>query len=116
MEWLGRQLEGGQTTLVFDNYQSELFDIKDGLDQGDAQSLIVWIIYNLLILQIFQKLAKETGLLYINDAAALVTSADFHVTHNKLRDIMNHKGGILEWAKAHNCSFRIEKFQLVDLS
>ena len=88
----------------------------DELDQGDTQSLIVWIIYNLLILQIFQKLAKETGLLYIDDMAALVTGADFHVTHNKLRDIMNHEGGILEWAKAHNRSFGIKKFQLVNLS
>ena len=102
-------------TLVFNDYQSEPFDVEDGLDQGDAQSLIAWIIYNLLILQIFQKLVKETGLLYVNDAAALVTGADFHVTH-KLRDIMNHKGGMLEWAKAHNCSFGIKKFQLVNLS
>ena len=61
-------------------------------------------------------MAKETGLLYVNDTAALVTGADFHITHDKLRDIMNHEGGILEWAKTHNCSFRIEKFQLVDLS
>ena len=116
VEWLGRQLEGRQMTLVFNNYQSEIFDVKDRLDQGDAQLLIAWIIYNLLILQIFQKLAKETGLLYVNDAAALVTGADFHVTHDKLRDIMNHEGGILEWAKAHNCSFGIKKFQFVDLS
>jgi len=84
-------------------------------DQGDTQSLITWIIYNLLILQIFQKLVKKTELLYVDDATALVTGADFHITHNKLRDIMNHKGGILEWAKSHNYSFGI-KFQLVDLS
>jgi len=50
VEWLKRRLEGRQTMLVFDNYWSELFDIKDGLDQGDVQSLIAWIIYNLLIL------------------------------------------------------------------
>ena len=116
VEWLGRRLEGRRTTLIFDDYRSEFFDIKDGLDQGDAQSLIAWIIYNLLILRIFRKLAKETGLLYVDDAAALVTGADFHVTHDKLRDIMNREGGILEWAAAHNCSFGIEKFQLVDLS
>jgi hypothetical protein len=70
VEWLGRRLESRQTTLVFDDYRSELFNIEDGLDQGDAQSLIAWIIYNLLILRIFQKLAKETGLLYVDDAAA----------------------------------------------
>jgi hypothetical protein len=113
VEWLGRRL---QTVLVFDDYRSELFDIGDGLDQGDAQSLIAWIIYNSLILRIFQKLAKETGLLYVDDTSALVTGADFHITHDKLRNIMNREGGILEWAAARNCSFGIEKFQLVDLS
>jgi hypothetical protein len=58
----------------------------------------------------------ETGILYVDDAAALVTGADFHITHDELKDIMNCKGGILEWAAAHNCSFGIKKFQLVDLS
>jgi len=52
----------------------------------------------------------------VDDAAVLVTGANFHITHNKLQDIMNCEGGILEWAVAHNCSFGIEKFQLVDLS
>jgi hypothetical protein len=43
VEWLGRWLEGRQTMLIFDYYQSELFDIEDRLDQGDMQSLIAWI-------------------------------------------------------------------------
>jgi hypothetical protein len=116
VEWLGRRLEGRRTMLTFDDHRSEPFDVRDGLDQGDAQSLIAWLIYNLLILRIFRKLAKETGLLYVDDAAALVTGRDFHITHNKLRDIMNREGGILDWAASHNCSFGIEKFQLVDLS
>jgi hypothetical protein len=42
VEWLGRQLEGRQTMLIFDDYQSELFDIEDGLDQGNVQSLITY--------------------------------------------------------------------------
>ena len=58
---------------------------------------------------------KEIGLLYVDNAAALVTGVNFHSTHEKLRDIMNREG-ILEWAATHNCSFVIEKFQLVDLS
>jgi len=29
---------------------------------------------------------------------------------------MNRDGGVREWASTHNCSFGIEKFQLVDLS
>ena len=44
MEWVGRQLEGRRTTLIFDDYRSEPIDVEDGLDQGDAHLLIVWLI------------------------------------------------------------------------
>jgi hypothetical protein len=29
---------------------------------------------------------------------------------------MNWEGGIMDWAASHNCSFGVEKFQLLDLS
>ena len=61
MEWFGRQLEGRKTTLIFDDYRSDMFDIKEGIDQGDAHSLIVWLIYNHQILKIFKKTCKKTA-------------------------------------------------------
>ena len=48
--------------------------------------------------------------------AILVTGADFNITHVKLKDMMLRNGGVMEWAKMHNCSFGIEKFQLLDLT
>ena len=36
-------------------------------------------------------------------------------THAKLKDTMLREGGVMEWAKTHNCTFRIKKFQLLDL-
>ena len=116
VEWLERHLEGRKTTLVFDDFKSETFDIAEGIDQGDAQSLITWIIYNHHILNIFNKADKETGFLFVDDAAVLVTGDNFHHTHEKLKAIMNREGGVTEWAISHNCSFGIEKFQLLDLS
>lgn len=77
VEWFERRLEGRKTSLIFDDYKSETFDIKEGIDQGDAQSLIAWIIYNHPILKIFDKGAKETGFLYVDDTAILVTGNDF---------------------------------------
>ena len=109
-------MEGRRATLIFNDFRSEPINVEDSLDQGDAHSLIAWLIYNLLLLWIFWKAVKETGLLYMDNTAALVTGANFHITHEKLRNIMNREGGILEWAVTHNCSFGVEKFQLVDLS
>lgn len=77
VEWFERRLEGRKTSLIFDDYKSETFNIKEGIDQGDAQSLIAWIIYNHHILKIFDKGAKETGFLYVDDTAILVTGNDF---------------------------------------
>ena len=116
VEWFERRLQGRKTSLMFDDYKSETFDIEEGIDQGDAQSLIAWIIYNHQILKIFKKASKEMGFLYVDDTAVLVTGVDFSDTHDKLLDVMNREGGIMEWAVAHNCSFGVDKFQLLDLS
>jgi hypothetical protein len=116
VEWMERRLDRCKTSLVFDNYKLETFEIKEGINQRDAQSLIAWIIYNHQILKIFNKALKKTGFLYVDDAAVLITGADFSSTHEKLKSVMNREGGIAEWADTHNCSFGIEKFQLLDLT
>ena len=84
VEWFKRRLEGRKTLLLFDDYKSDTFDIKEGIDQGDAHSLIAWIIYNHCILKIFSKTSKETGFLFVDDTAILVTGPDFNTTHEKL--------------------------------
>ena len=116
VEWLERRLEGRKTSLVFDDFKSETFNITEGIDQGDAQLLIAWLIYNHQILNIFNKANKETWFLYVNDTAVLVTGKNFDDMHEKLKVVMNREGGVMEWATSHNCSFGMEKFQLLDLS
>ena len=116
VEWFERRLQGRKTSLIFDDYRSETFDIEEGIDQGDAQSLIAWVIYNHQILKIFNKALKETGFLYVDDAAVLVTGEDFNITHDKLKNVMNREGGIMDWATAHNCLFGLDKFQLLDMT
>ena len=116
VEWVERRLEGRKTSLVFNNFKSDMFNIKEGIDQGDTQSLIAWIIYNHQILKIFKKSCNETRFLFIDDATILVTGLDFKDMHTKLKDVMAREGGVMEWARMHNSSFGIEKFQLLDLS
>jgi hypothetical protein len=40
---------------------------------------------------------------------------NFAETHKKLQYIMEREGGIMPWVVVHNCIFRIEKFQLMDV-
>ncbi len=58
----------------------------------------------------------EEGFLFIDDKAILVHGETFDETHQKIKDIMERTGGILEWARDHNCEYGVEKFQLVDFT
>ena len=44
--WLTRHLRSRQTNLTFDGFQSECFNVKNGLDQGDPLSGILYLLYN----------------------------------------------------------------------
>jgi hypothetical protein len=114
-EWIRSQLENRRTTLTFDDWQTEAFIILNGLDQEDPHSGISYLIYNTDLLKIPDLKMGKQMLLFIDDAAVIVTGKDFRETHEKLWNIMNCKDGIFEWAKIHNCEFGIEKLQLLDI-
>ena len=115
-EWIKRRLNNRRTTLAFDDYQTEAFIVLNGLDQGDPHSGVSYLIYNADLLKIPDLKAGECVLLFVDNAAVVVTGKDFAETHEKLRNIMNRTNGIFEWAKIHNCEFGVEKFQLLDIT
>jgi len=55
VEWVRRRNSSRKTKIIFDDYESEPFNVDDGLDQGDTQSLILYILYNagILIIPVF---------------------------------------------------------------
>ncbi|KAF8883695.1 hypothetical protein BD779DRAFT_817454 [Infundibulicybe gibba] len=55
-------------------------------------------------------------LLYVDGAVLVVAGHSFADTRRKLIDIMAREGGVLEWAKEHNCEFGVDKFQLFDFT
>jgi len=115
-EWMERRLGNQQTTLSFNDYQTAMFIIENRLDQGDPFSGICYLIYNADLTKIPIPRLGKCILLFVDDAAVIVTRKDFSETHTKLRDIMNCMGGIFEWARDHNCKFGIKKFQLLDIT
>jgi ribonuclease HI len=114
--WMKRRLSNRKTTLIFDDHVSTTFTVENGLDQGDPFSGICYLLYNSKLTDISIKKAGERTLLFVDDAAIIVTGKDFTETHNKLRNIMNRPKGVFAWAKKHNCIFGVDKFQLLDLS
>ncbi|SJL18621.1 uncharacterized protein ARMOST_22218 [Armillaria ostoyae] len=108
------RLGGQKTILTFDDFKSIIFDVTNGLDQGDPLSQILYIIYNSSTIKRLQN--GEEGLFFIDDKAILMQGKTFTETYQKIKDIMERSRGILEWAAEHNCEYGMEKFQLVDFT
>ena len=115
-DWLSRRLEGRKTQMVFDGYSSDNFAVDNGLDQGDPQSVVLYLIYNADLAEIPRERNGESSILFVDDNSVLVIGKDFRETGNKMRDIFSREGGINEWADNHNCNFGPKKYQLCQLS
>lgn len=112
IDWIERRNSNRRTQIKFDDFQSQPFEVVDGLDQGDAQSLILYLIYNSDILLTTDRRAGTFSFTFVDDVALAAVGKNFEETSQKLKYVMEKRGGILEWARKHNCAFGIEKFQL----
>lgn len=115
-DWIARRMEHRQTNLNFDDYTSEPFNIDNGLDQGDPFSVIGYMIYNSDLLEVPQAQDSEDSILFVDDTTILAVGTDYIETHGKISSMLHREGGILQWAEEHNCSFGIDKFQLIDFT
>ena len=79
-----RRLENRQTTISFDNYQTEPFEVLNGLNQGDPYSGVSYLIYNADMLKIPVLRAGEWILLFVDDTVIILCGKDFNETHEKL--------------------------------
>lgn len=113
-DWMDRRYAVRMTQLVFDDFISEPFAPPGGLDQGDAFAVVQYLFYNSGLLKVIKTKAEELGLLFMDDAILMAWATSFWEMHMKLESLMNNPGGVLDWAKSHNCSFGIDKFQLAD--
>jgi hypothetical protein len=87
-----RRLTGRKTTLIFDDFQSDKFDVDNGLNQGDPLSGITYIIYNSGFLACLRWDKGEHG---IDDAYLLMIGHSFEETHAMLTDVMERPGECL---------------------
>jgi ribonuclease HI len=116
IDWMVRRLDGRTTTMTFDDFTSQKFDIDNGLDQGDPISGITYMLYNGGMLGGLDARAGEQGALFIDDVYILTTGSSLAITHGKLKNIMEKQDGVFQWANEHNCEFGVDKFQLVDFT
>ncbi|VDB89214.1 unnamed protein product [Peniophora sp. CBMAI 1063] len=115
VDFVARILDGRQTQLKFDGFESEPFDVRNGIPQGDPMSLILYLFYGAGLLQIPMD-DRERALGFVDDSALVAIGDDFTLTHRKLRHMYLRPGGARDWATSHFSKFEPSKFKLMNFS
>ncbi|CDO73955.1 hypothetical protein BN946_scf185043.g2 [Trametes cinnabarina] len=114
VDWLKVKLDSRKTRLKFDDYTSDPFDILSGIDQGCPLSVILYAFYNSDLIDSADTSDGEKAVGSMDDVALVVTGKTFVACHDKIRRFMDREGGALDWSRAHNSVFSLDKFSLIN--
>ena len=109
-------LANRKTRLIFDDYTSNPIPVTNGIGQGDPLSMLLYIIYNADLIDIPTNIASKDTLGYVDDIAIITIGSDFTKTTNRIKNIMTKPEGGLDWSKAHNSKFEVNKSAIMHLS
>ncbi len=114
VDWLRVKLDGRRTQLKFDDYTSDTFEILSGIDQGCPLSVILYAFYNSDLIDSACAANGETAVGSMDDVAMIAIGKTFPDCHDKIRQFMERTGGAFDWSRAHNSSYSIDKFGLLN--
>jgi len=114
-EWITRRMTGCKTTLTFDDYESEPFEVTNGLDQGDPPSSVLYGFYNADLIEPSRD-PNELKSAFVDDTMFFVAGKSYQENNEKLANMMTRQDGATDWSKTHNSNFEIDKFALIHLS
>ena len=101
--------------LKFDDFESEWFQLDNGIVQGDPLSMMLYLYYNADMLEIPHG-KEEMCLGYINDLTIVAFMRTFEGMHELLLDMLTREGGAQDWVDRHNSKFEASKSVLIDFS
>ena len=100
-------LDGRTTCLRFDDHETDIFPVNNGIGQGDPLSMILYLFYNADLIEIPRNI-KEDSKAFVDDSILVAFAKDFHEAHQILADMMTRPGGAIEWSKTHNSNFELD--------
>ena len=100
--------------LKFDGYTSDWITVDNGIVQGDPLSMILYLFYNLDLLEDVGKPEMKVG--YIDDVNFFAEGPALDVAYAKLSDMVTRDGGSQDWSKQHTSKFEMLKLTLVGFS
>lgn len=115
VDWLRRKLQGRKTSLSFDDYISDLFEIFSGIDQGCPLSVIRYKIYNCMLLECIEilGLTGADAFAFIDDVAVVAFGKNLQETCRILMAFMQSPGGASDWSRTRNSLFALAKLALL---
>ena len=116
IKFITQLLTNRRTKIKFDDFTSESIEITNGIGQGDPLSMLLYIIYNADLLEITDNDQMESALGYVDDIALIAIGNDFEETTQRLQNLMEKRGGALDWSKDHNSKFEITKSAILHLT
>jgi len=116
VNWYKTRLTGRSTTLEFDDYCSQPFQIKIGVDQGCPLSPLAFLYYNADVLDIPRRDKGELVLGFIDDICLFARGPSFEAANRMLADMIERPNGFRDWSTSHQIEWEIDKTALVQAS
>jgi hypothetical protein len=111
--FMKNMLAGCKTRLKFDNYMSDWFAIDNSIGQGNPLSMILYLFYNVDLLNIAKGMNKKS-LGYMDNKALIAIGKKFTETHRLLKRMMERRNRGFTWSESHNSRFKLTKLILMD--
>ena len=115
-DWIARKMEGRKTVIAFDDYVSELFEVRNGLDQGCNLSGAEYAFYNRSQVTGSDGCRGESASSFVDDTINLAAGKDLTEATRRIEDMMLRPGGGIQWAETHFSQYEYDKFGLVGFS
>ena len=111
-EWIQRRVQGRRTTLCFDDYRSEMFEVLNGLDQGCPASGPLYIFYNADLIDI--PISKdELASAFVDDCIVAARAPSVQESNERVVNMVTRPKGALEWSHNHVSKFELDKTGLI---
>ena len=112
IKFIKQLLQGWKTRLKFDDFISKYINITNSIGQGDPISMLLYIIYNVDLLEALRRL-DEDAIGYVDDALVVATVKMLKETTRSLKNFMERRDGGFTWAQDHNSNFEISKVMVM---
>lgn len=114
--WIKTKLTRRQTTIAFDDYESEAINITNGVDQGCPLSPLLYQFYNAALIEVAQEAKGELATGFLDDVAYAIEGEDFDDTNEHGSQMMTRSGGANDWAESHHSEIETDKLKALGMS